>query len=123
MAKKIGRFILENIPGIITAAALAVLVRLVCGFNFFVLLASFLAGYFLVGWIVEFFIMYIDRKSVKRFRGDDRVIPDTETGLRYAAAQRVEIVTDLSGLEAKQEENTKDEKTQDKIGQDEETPA
>ena len=108
MAKKIGRFFLENLPGMITAAALSALVRIVCGYNFFVLLAGFLAGYFLVGWIVEFLITYFGRRSIRRYAGDDRVVPDTEKGLRYAAAQRIEIITDLGGLEKNMDGSAED---------------
>ncbi|MBP1587880.1 MAG: hypothetical protein ILO53_05705 [Clostridia bacterium] len=109
MAKKIGKFFLDNLPGIITAVALSVLVRIVCGYNIILLLACFLAGYFLVGWLVEYLIMVIGKSSIKRTPGDDRVIPDTEKGLQYAAAQRIDIVTDFAEFEAKNEDGEPEE--------------
>ena len=97
--KKFGKFLLENIAGVAAAVAFAVVVWAFTKFNIFILIGGFVAGYFVIGWIVEFLMMTFAKAVVKKAPEEETVKPDLRSGLKYAAARRVDIVTDFEGIE------------------------
>ncbi len=97
--KKFGKFLLENIAGVAAAVAFAVVVWAFTKFNIYILIGGFVAGYFVIGWIVEFLMMTFAKAVVKKAPEEETVKPDLRSGLKYAAARRVDIVTDFEGLE------------------------
>ncbi len=97
--KKFGKFLLENIAGVAAAVAFAVVVWAFTKFNIYILIGGFVAGYFVIGWIVEFLMMTFAKAVVKKAPEEETVKPDLRSGLKYAAARRVDIVTDFEGIE------------------------
>jgi cell division protein FtsN len=97
--KKIGKFLLENIAGVAAAVAFAVVVWAFTKFNIYILIGGFVVAYFVIGWLVEFLMMTFSKAVVKKAPEEETVKPDLRSGLKYAAARRVDIVTDFEGLE------------------------
>ncbi|MBP5664667.1 MAG: hypothetical protein J6X87_00130 [Clostridia bacterium] len=97
--KKIGKFLLENIAGVAAAVAFAVVVWAFTKFNIYILIGGFVFAYFVIGWLVEFLMMTFSKAVVKKAPEEETVKPDLRSGLKYAAARRVDIVTDFEGLE------------------------
>ena len=115
--KKFGKFLLENIAGIAAAVAFAVVVWAFTKFNIYVLIGGFVAAYFIIGWIVEFLIMTFAKAVVKKAPEEETVKPDLRSGLKYAAARRVDIVTDFEGLEGEDENAEAEEAKTEEISE------
>ena len=92
--KTLLNFIKTNIVGVLAGIALAVVVWLFTGYNVWLLMLGFVAGYFIVGIIVEYIILFFSDGMVRKPAKKVKIKPDKMTALKMASAGEIDFVTD-----------------------------
>ena len=92
--KRVFKFIRENILGVLTGVALAFIVWKFTGFNLWILLAGFIAGYYALGIGIEFLVLYFDDCLTRKPPKNKKIRPDKKAAIELAMADKVRFVTD-----------------------------
>ncbi len=87
-------FIKTNIVGVLTGVVLAIVVWLFTGFNLWILMAGFVAGYFIVGVTVEYIILFFSDGMVRKPEKKVKIKPDKMTALKMVSEGEIDFVTE-----------------------------
>lgn len=103
MGKKIFKFFKKHILGVLTGIVLAVIVWYLTGYSLPLMLLIFVAGYFVIGILVEFVVMFFKDANVKPVKRQVKVRPDRKTAIRIVSGGDVDYMTDDDSIEAFEE--------------------